>query len=142
MKSIFFSIPGRPIPKGRPRAARVGKFVKMYTPSTTASYENLVKVYYGMASKLDPLTGALRVVIDCYFPVPASLSMKKTNAILENKTKYVKMPDVDNVGKCILDALNSFAFVDDKQVYHLTVAKWFSAKPRADVTIYYDEEEE
>lgn len=34
-------------------------------------------------------------------------------------------PDLDNVGKAILDALNEIAYNDDGQVYRLTVEKWY-----------------
>ena len=41
---VCFTVPGAPVPKGRPKFARRGKFVTTYTPAATASYENLVKV--------------------------------------------------------------------------------------------------
>jgi Holliday junction resolvase RusA-like endonuclease len=34
-------------------------------------------------------------------------------------------PNIDNVGKAILDALNEIAYNDDGQVFMLTVEKWY-----------------
>lgn len=34
-------------------------------------------------------------------------------------------PDVDNVTKAILDALNGIAFSDDRQIVQVTCAKWY-----------------
>ena len=39
-----FSIPGKPIAKGRPRFSRMGKFVKTRTPEETINFENKVAV--------------------------------------------------------------------------------------------------
>lgn len=34
-------------------------------------------------------------------------------------------PDVDNVTKAILDALNGIAFSDDRQIVQVTCEKWY-----------------
>jgi crossover junction endodeoxyribonuclease RusA len=34
-------------------------------------------------------------------------------------------PDIDNTAKGILDSLNGVAYIDDGQVYRLTVEKWY-----------------
>jgi len=41
MKRITFAIPGKPVPKGRPRVTRSGR---VYTPKATRDYESLVRV--------------------------------------------------------------------------------------------------
>ena len=34
-------------------------------------------------------------------------------------------PDVDNIAKIVMDSLNKLAYLDDKQVSHLTIRKQF-----------------
>lgn len=42
LNEVQFVVPGQPVGKGRPKAARRGKQIVMYTPEKTASYESLV----------------------------------------------------------------------------------------------------
>ena len=37
----------------------------------------------------------------------------------------VVKPDIDNVAKAILDALNGVAFADDRQIVQVTCEKWY-----------------
>lgn len=49
-------------------------------------------------------------------------------------------PDIDNIAKSVLDALNGVAYIDDKQVYSLTCNKYFDTISDTDyltVVIYY-----
>lgn len=46
-----------------------------------------------------------------------------------------KKPDIDNVVKAVLDALNGVAYRDDTQVIELHVRKSYSEKPRVEVCI-------
>ena len=39
---VIFQVDGTPVPKGRPRFARRGKFVSTYSPKTTVDYESKV----------------------------------------------------------------------------------------------------
>ena len=47
----------------------------------------------------------------------------------------LKKPDVDNVAKIILDALNGIAYRDDKQVVELYVKKSYAGESGVGVTI-------
>jgi Holliday junction resolvase RusA-like endonuclease len=48
---------------------------------------------------------------------------------------YDKKPDVDNIAKSILDALNGAAYDDDKQVVALMIHKEYSDTPRVDIKL-------
>lgn len=129
-----FTIPGKPCGKGRPRFARMGKFVKTYTPKETASYENLVKLcYLGAHGKaMFPAGVPLRVNINAHFPIPKSWSKKLRLAAVYHTGRI----DADNIGKLIGDALNGIAYHDDAQVAVLHVAKWMTFdEPRVEVVI-------
>jgi len=53
----------------------------------------------------------------------------------ENCIPNTKKPDVENVSKSILDALNEVAYYDDSQIVSLSVEKFRSVNPRAEVFI-------
>ena len=62
MKEITFTVPGNPVGKGRAKAARRGKFITMYTPEKTASYESLVAFAGNVAmSGSELITGPVSV---------------------------------------------------------------------------------
>ena len=46
--------------------------------------------------------------------------------MLENKISPTKKPDIDNVVKIVLDAMNKFAFKDDTQITKIEVEKIYS----------------
>ena len=133
---LTVTVPGAPQPKGRPRFARVGGFVKTYTPSKTRAYETIVALEGKVAMKGRlPLEGALRVAIEAYMPIPKSTSKKDLALMAEGKIHHTKKPDVDNIGKLCGDALNGICWVDDSQIVQLTIAKMYSNNPRLIINI-------
>lgn len=137
MKQIKFSIPGQPFGKQRPKFSRVGQYVNTYTPDETVSYENLVKLMYQQAAKgrMFPDGAMLDVRIIAYYEIPKSTSKKKQKLMLEHKMRPTKKPDWDNIGKIVCDSLNKVAYHDDSAVVDAQVRKFYSEKPRVDVTI-------
>lgn len=136
---IKFTIIGEPKGKGRPRFRSRGKFVQTYTDDATINYENLVKMSYLNSNKVSYLNDKpLWCHIDVYQSIPKSTSKKKTEQMLIGEIRPTKKPDIDNIVKSILDALNKVAFNDDTQIVDLQCRKFYSNVPRVEVTI--DEE--
>lgn len=136
-KVISFSVPGVPKGKGRPRFARIGNFVRTYTPKETASYENLIKVMFleqAQKTKFKPLDSgeACSVFISASFQYPKSMSRKA----VASKPPYTKKPDCDNIAKIVCDSLNGVAWADDSQIISLTIMKqYISESPQVSVMI-------
>lgn len=137
MKSIKFSVPGKPFGKQRPKFSRAGQYVKTYTPNETTSYENWVRLMYSNAAKgrMFPDGAMLDVRIIAYYEVPKSVGKKKRKEMLEHRIRPTKKPDWDNIGKIICDSLNLVAYHDDSAVVDAQVRKFYSENPRVDVTI-------
>ena len=137
-RKIEFFVPGAPVGKGRPRAARRGAGVVMFTPEKTADYEALVSATASNAMRAEagPLfTGPLEAVLEMRFPVPASWSKAKRARALAGVEWHTSKPDADNVAKAILDACNGVVFRDDAQVVVLIATKAFSEEPGVRVVI-------
>ena len=62
-------------------------------------------------------------------PIPKSASKKAKIAMESGVTAHIKKPDIDNMAKTVLDALNGLAYVDDSQIYSLTLYKTYSERP-------------
>ena len=102
MQAVKITVPGRPVPKGRPRLGVRGKKAFIYTPPATREYEKLVG-WVARCSGCKPLNGSLAV---------------KLHLFIRGRSG-----DVDNYCKSILDGLNGVAYQDDGQVVELLVRK-------------------
>ena len=129
-----FKVDGKPVGKGRPRFKRMGNFVQTYTPASTAEYEKLVKLRFQNAGGV--ITDKpVRVEITAFFTPPKSIRKREKAEMLANLILPMKKPDVDNIAKIILDALNKIAYVDDAQVIELSVIKRYAAEAKVIVHI-------
>ncbi len=109
---------------------------RAYTPTKTKNYEYLVRqlfVYKYPHFKI--IEGRIKVTIIAYFDIPKSTSKKKEAEMLQGNISPTKKPDIDNIVKIILDALNKFAFKDDTQITKLEVEKIYSETPKVYVKI-------
>lgn len=127
---ITFTIPGQPQGKARARTTKFGS----YTPEKTVLYENLIKINYQQVTETY-FEGPLRIAINAYYEPPKSISKKQRAAMLEGTIKPTKKPDIDNIAKVVLDALNGIAYKDDTQVIELTVNKNYGGIGKVEVTI-------
>ena len=137
MDSIKLTVPGPPKGKARARTVRGrGGQTFSYTPEETVLYENLVKTCYSQNCRFSFQNGeALDVHIHAFYDIPKSTSKKKREQMLLGDILPTKKPDIDNIAKCILDALNGVAYHDDTQVVLLTIRKSYSEIPRVEVEI-------
>ena len=98
-----------------------------YTPNNTKDYENLIKQYFKIKyPRYVPLENRVSVKIMAYFKIPKSTTKKDKTLIEEGKLSPTKKPDIDNIVKIILDALNKMAFKDDNQITKLEIEKFYT----------------
>ena len=129
-----FVVEGKPTGKGRPRFKRVGNFVQTYTPANTAENDKLVRLKFQNAGGVIT-ENPVKVEIVAFFTPPKSTRKRDRVEMLANRILPEKKPDVDNIAKIILDALNGIAYKDDSQVVDLSVKKCFAAEARVYVHI-------
>jgi len=121
---VIFQVEGTPVPKGRPRFARRGKFVSTYSPKTTVDYESKVSDAAKLAmGSQKPLEGPIVACIYITLPIPASYSKKRLQACLSGEERPIKRSDIDNFCKAIFDGMNGIVFEDDSQVVSLHATK-------------------
>jgi len=128
---LMIVIPGVPIAKARPRVFRMKTGItRAITPETTVRFEQHVKLCAMEAINKcmtmgDMFSSPIKATIDFYYPCPMSQYRKTMPRPLQWRTKK---PDVDNLTKSVLDALNGMAYNDDSQVVILIVRKIQSAQ--------------
>jgi Holliday junction resolvase RusA-like endonuclease len=117
---LIFSVEGDPVGKQRPRFTKTGR---IYTPKKTSEYEGMIADKAMMAmGTATPLETPVAVYIYINHAIPASYSKKRKEACL-NRLERPKKMDIDNVCKCVLDAMNGIVYVDDRQVVSLHATK-------------------
>ncbi len=129
-----FEMIGEIVGKARPRMNT--KYGRAYTPTKTKNYEYLVRFYFiEKYPTFKPIEGRVKVEIVAYFEIIKSTSKKREAEMLAGNISPTKKPDIDNITKIILDAMNKFAYLDDTQVTHCTVIKKYAATPKVVVKI-------
>lgn len=119
MKIYQFTVPGVPVPKGRPRVTRFGT----YTPPKTREYENRVRRFWQAEGlPMIPAETPIRVIVHAWMPLPMSMSLKKRIA-LDGKIHLGHRADVDNIAKSVCDALNGVAYKDDCAIWRIEADK-------------------
>lgn len=131
---------GEAVPKGRPRAFRTPKGIRMHTPARTANYETTVRLTWSEHVANDtrvswPIRGPVAIRVAFYRTPPASLSNKKRFLALNGTTRPTTRPDVDNLLKAILDALNGIAFVDDAQIVSIEASKAYGEQAKSIIQV-------
>ncbi len=117
------------IPKGqrRPRFTRRGHAYK--APESRAHEQSLGWAAKQAMAGRKPLSGALMVSVDAYFPVPKSWSKRDRAAALIGEIRPTGRPDADNIEKTVGDSLNKIVWLDDAQIVDAEIHKYYSAKP-------------
>jgi len=134
VKIVGFNIPGDPQGKLRARTVWGGK--RTYTPQKTTDYEELVRWSYKQSNKdIFDQGQPLEVCIVAWFKPPKSTPKYKVLEMLKCLIFPTKKPDIDNIAKVILDALNGVAYKDDTQVADLKVSKRYAKEASVAVII-------
>jgi len=133
---VNFMVDGTPVPKGRPRFARRGKFVSTYSPKTTVDYETKVSEAAKAAmGSSEPLETPVSAYIYITLPVPSSYSKKRTAACLSGEEHPTKKSDIDNYCKAVFDGMNGIVFADDSQVVSLHAKKVYGTVGMVEIMV-------
>lgn len=128
---VQFTVEGQPKGKARPRFGKG----HTYTPPETKAYEELIANTYKKETNYK-FNGEIKVVINAYYKIPENKPKKEKILMVTNEVRPQSKPDIDNICKGVLDALNKIAYDDDKQVVSLEIQKWYSETPRLEIQIF------
>jgi Holliday junction resolvase RusA-like endonuclease len=130
--AITFSVPGDPVPQPRPRITVRGKHGHAYVPKDHPihAYRQAVAVA-ARAAGVTEAGGPVSVIVDAVFARPKS-HLNKSG--VKPTAPALPRPDVDNLGKAVLDALQD-VMGDDTNVGRLLVEKTWGTEGRTTVRI-------
>jgi len=130
--AITFSVPGDPVPQPRPRITVRGKHGHAYVPGDHPihAYRQAVALAARAAGVVEA-DGPVSVIVDAVFARPKS-HLNKSG--VKPTAPALPRPDVDNLGKAVLDALQE-VMGDDTNVSRLLVEKSWGTEGRTTVRI-------
>lgn len=129
---IIVRIPGPAQGKARARAGPNGWFTPAKTKAAELAIANHIRAT--MRAR-PPIDGPVSVQINAIYRPPSSWSKKRQRAAIEARAPKITKPDVDNIAKLVLDALNGVAFVDDNRIVALQVSKVYGPEDMTTIEI-------
>lgn len=132
---IKITVPGQPVPQGRPKFTTIGGHARAYDPKKSVDYKRIV-AYHAMQHKPKHLLeGELEVEILIYKESLKSFSKRNMELAELGQLRPVTKPDADNYAKGPLDAMKGIIWKDDGQIVDLIARKFYSNKPRIEITV-------
>lgn len=107
-----------PVPQGRPRVTRRGI---TYLPARSVAFRNEFRAAIAEKCPKMPLSCPVTAEITFRLPMPARLSKRKRAAL--SGAPHAKRPDLDNLVKAVLDALNGHVISDDGLIATISASK-------------------
>jgi Holliday junction resolvase RusA-like endonuclease len=127
LRRVRFEVTGQPVPKSRPRVVTKGKRTFAYTPKRVREWEDLVREEAGKHFER-PFD----------WPVVVSMVFHMERPESRRLDFWVSTtPDLDNLEKSVMDALNGLAYTDDRLVVAKSSSKRYvqRGEPRVEVTV-------
>jgi Holliday junction resolvase RusA-like endonuclease len=125
------------IPKATPRARLSGFGKHFYVADAMNNRKLMEKFVKQELSEFKVITTACKFYCDCYFPIPKTMNKsEKLRAELKLVNNLTK-PDWDNLGKTYSDMIQNTIIMDDSLIIEGSVRKFYSSKPRIEITIEY-----
>ena len=131
---LAFQILGEPVPKGRPRASKHGRFIRMRTPDKTREFEADVALHAAMHAIQQQWPRAydglceVRLTVVCARPQNRYRKVDPEGRMWRESGRG----DGDNYAKSVIDGMQTAGvFKNDSQVVRLTVDVLWNAVDEA-----------
>ena len=120
MTTRKFTVNHEPIGQPRHRVTTRGGYAQQYLPKShpVHGFKTAIRLAFGRRA---PVNGPIGIMITAFFPRPKSKIWKRREM---ERYAHTSKPDIDNVVKSVLDALNGWAWRDDAQIFSVIASKW------------------
>lgn len=131
---IFLVLYEIPLPYMR---GRITPMKTIYTPLAKENSDFMSDYIEKTLNEFKKIYTPMKIKGVFYLPTPNYFNKKEKILAELGVIRPITVPDVDNIAKGYLDAFNSNLFLDDALIQDLTVSKYYSAKPRVEMTIEF-----
>jgi len=135
---ISFTIKGDPKALKRHRSFRRGKFLGQYDPSQGEKEDFLSLAHSNAPEK--PID--IQVKLKAMFIFSRPKNHYRSNGMVKSQfldVAHTKKPDIDNLVKFIMDALNGVFWKDDSLIYRVDAYKIYGEMPYTQIEIEWNE---
>lgn len=133
MNYITFFVPGNPQALKRHRTFHTKGLAIQYDPSKGDKADFLAKCMEHRPPQ--PWEGPVWVTVRFTFTRPKSHLRANGQVKPTAPVMHASKPDVDNLTKLVMDALNGVFFRDDSQAYYIDARKSYGDNPGVSVTL-------
>lgn len=124
---FYIEIEGNPVPWARPGIARLKSSNVVYDKQKRE--KEMARWQVSSQFKEAPIKTPILLDITFRLPIPESASSAIKIEMQNNVLMHDRKPDIDNLCKFILDAMNGLVYADDRQINVLYARKTYSNHP-------------
>lgn len=125
------------LPKATPRP-RLSRFTNTFYVKGAMDNSNLFKEFVESSPELNFKIGTpCEFYCKTFFPIPSNFNKIETILAELGLIKNISKPDWDNLGKTYSDMIQKHLLLDDSLIYHGSVIKSYSIKPRIEVRVRF-----
>jgi Holliday junction resolvase RusA-like endonuclease len=137
---IYIEVAGEAAPfrkKTMSWQAKDGRFgTHAYDDKKYAGWKDAARYAAGKAMEgRPPLDCAVSFHLKVYFQIAESASNKQRERMIAGTIRPCRVPDADNLMKAAGDAMTGIVIRDDKFIVHAIIEKWYSDRPRVEITV-------
>lgn len=127
--------------KGNPKAKQSVRFTKTghkYQPKELIQEEKNIRsqIIEQLPPNFELLKNAIKLEVVFYFPPLKTFNKKIMNDIEKGlPVPKTTKPDLDNLEKMVLDAMQGVVYLNDSQIYYKSSQKYYSNTPQINITI-------
>lgn len=130
MSEIAFTVPGQAVPWARAGAHGSVRF----TPAKQRNYAGILRTFCDRAMQgRPPLDGPIELSVMATYAWPKSWNSRKRLA--PGAMWKTSRSDIDNIGKLVMDSLNTVAWEDDALIASLHLWKQYGDIPKLTVRV-------
>lgn len=126
---------GRPRAKQRHRTGRNRRGILVHYKETEEKVAEIKVAALWIMSHGPKYLCPVSVSINAAFAIPKAWSKKKKKRALGGEVLYTRRPDIDNIVKFYLDALNGYAYKDDSCVAIIDAGKFYAPEAYVEIKI-------
>lgn len=129
------------IPKAtpRPRGFMRGRNVHFYVKGAD-DHKKFIKFYLKNREDIELIQTSVKFDCKVFLPIPSTMRSVEQLAAELGFIRPMAKPDWDNLAKTYCDMINDVIIADDKNIVEGRLRKYYSIKPRIEITLEYLED--
>lgn len=119
-------------------AIKNSSMIHIYSPNAKEDQAHMKRLVNNQIIEIDKLINTpCEIIIDAYLKTPSKFNKREILLAEEGIIRPITYPDWDNIAKKYCDMFNHNVWIDDKYCVSGTVNKYYSIKPRVEITLKY-----